>query len=186
MAIPGAAYLSEKIRDFHQHPDATLDNCSGTTVLSPQGDLNPNRFCFISHLCCCLFLRTQQYHGQTMLPRTSLFFWAAQILQSQGASHASCPSCLQKPWHTRFHTLLLASPTYCSWAPSLSVQVLSLFLPVSHMYWLYNLGWSISFLLKLVLHSCSHTFLYSPLYLSIYALSSTTHQKQAWKPHKSN
>lgn len=40
MTIPGTAYLSKNIRDLHQYPDATLDNCSRTTIVFPQGDLN--------------------------------------------------------------------------------------------------------------------------------------------------
>lgn len=119
MTIPGTTYLSKNIRDLHQCPDATLDNCSGTTAAFPQGDLNPKQVLFY-HLCdCCFFLHTQQYHVQAILPHSPLFLAllsSANLLVSE-SSHASCPSCLQKPWHI----VSYPSSAYCSWAPCLGV-----------------------------------------------------------------
>lgn len=46
MAIPCSAYHSRKARENHQYSDTTLHNSSITTVVFPQGDLNPNKICF--------------------------------------------------------------------------------------------------------------------------------------------
>lgn len=133
MAIPASAYHFKNIRDHHQYPDTTLDNSSRTTAVFPQGDLNPNKICFITSAPAFAFtlnhiMHRQYYHTL----HWSLLLWAAQIFQFQRSSHASCPSCPQNCWHTQ--------SAYCSWGPCLSIQALPLFLLVCHIHWLYNLG----------------------------------------------
>lgn len=152
MAIPGSAYHPKNIRDHHQYPDTTLDNRSRTTAVFSQGDLNPDKICFITSAPAFAFTLNNIMHRQYYhMLHWSLLLWAAQIFQSQRSSHANCLSSLWKSWHTQ--------SAYFSWSPCLSSQVLPLFLLVYHIHWLYNLGLSIGFLFKLLLHSCSHMFL---------------------------
>lgn len=106
MKVPGTAYLSKNIRGLHQYPDATLDNCSRTTAVFPQGDLNPNRFCFITSACFFTLsniMHRQYYH--------TLLFSAAQIFQSRWSS--PCQVSILPP-KSLAHTVSYASSAYCS------------------------------------------------------------------------